>query len=255
MKFSISKSLGITLALFPLLFLLGLSLMAQWSYPELSPQEWTLLQWKRLWGGSNGLRSSLSLSLGLSLGVASFATGLGFFSSRVIAYHPQKALFRLLAYFPFVLTPVIYAACVYYFFIRLGLNGQIWGVLLAQLMIAYPYAVILGVEFWNERMKDLINLAYTLGANERATWMRVIWPASRGILLLIFFQTFLISWFEYGLTTLIGVGKVQTLTVKVFQFIHEANPYLAALSGLLLAFPPILLLWINRRFVFKTQLT
>lgn len=253
MKKALGISLGAMLALFPLLFLLGLSFMQQWSYPGVLPEAASLLQWNRLLEGSNGLRSSLGLSLLLSLLVAGLATGLGFFSSKVLAFHPRKNRFLMLAYFPFVLTPVIYAACIYYFFIRMGLNGVFGGVLLAQLMIAYPYAVILGIEFWNDRMRNLEDLARTLGASERQIWTEVFWPSSKGILLLMFFQTFLISWFEYGLTTLIGVGKVQTLTIKVFQFIHEANPYLAALSGILLALPPILLLWINRRFVFQSQ--
>lgn len=68
-----------------------------------------------------------------------------------------------------------------------------------------------------------------------------------------FFQAFLISWFEYGLTTLIGIGKVQTLTVKVFQYIGEANIFHAALASLLLALPPAGLLWVNKQVLFKTS--
>jgi putative spermidine/putrescine transport system permease protein len=57
----------------------------------------------------------------------------------------------------------------------------------------------------------------------------------------------LISWFEFGFTNFIGVGKVQTLTIKVYQFVLEANPYLAALASCLLLFPPILLLWRKKK--------
>jgi putative spermidine/putrescine transport system permease protein len=53
---------------------------------------------------------------------------------------------------------------------------------------------------------------------------------------------------------LIGVGKVQTLTVRVFEYVNEANSYLAALSGVLLFVPPLLLLYVNKRFVFNQTL-
>ncbi|MEO1805346.1 MAG: ABC transporter permease, partial [Bacteroidota bacterium] len=60
-----------------------------------------------------------------------------------------------------------------------------------------------------------------------------------------------ISWFEYGLTTLIGVGKIQTLTLKVYQYVNEANIYFAALASCLLFLPPLILIWVNKRFVFR----
>jgi putative spermidine/putrescine transport system permease protein len=64
---------------------------------------------------------------------------------------------------------------------------------------------------------------------------------------LCFFQSFLVSWFEYGLTQFIGLGKVKTLTVMVFNFINEANLFYAALACVLLVLPPIVLLYMNKK--------
>ncbi len=96
-------------------------------------------------------------------------------------------------------------------------------------------------------------LVQTLGGNRWQSYRRVLLPMAQGLLLVCFFQTFLISWFEYGLTTLIGVGKVQTLTLKVFQYINEANFYNAALSSSLLVLPPIILLYFNKKYLFKKR--
>jgi putative spermidine/putrescine transport system permease protein len=74
-------------------------------------------------------------------------------------------------------------------------------------------------------------------------------------LLIAFFQSFLISWFEFGLTNYIGGGQVQTLTLRVYQYIGEANIHLAALSSLLLVIPPLILLWLNKRFIFHPSNT
>ena len=56
-----------------------------------------------------------------------------------------------------------------------------------------------------------------------------------------FFQTFLISWFQYGLTLLVGSGKVETLPLKVYDYVSEANLGYAAVAGCLLVLPPVLL--------------
>ena len=99
-------------------------------------------------------------------------------------------------------------------------------------------------------MQELEALSYTLGGSRWQTFRKVLLPLSKNAMLLCFFQVFLISWFEYGLTNLIGVGKIKTLTVSVFNFINEANIFYAALACCLLVFPPMILLYINKRFIF-----
>jgi len=146
---------------------------------------------------------------------------------------------------------VVFAVCLSYFFLKLGIFGSATGVIIAQYMISFPYALIFFSSFWGQRTKSYEELVATLGGNRWQAYLKVLLPLAKGMLLICFFQTFLISWFEYGLTSIIGVGKVQTLTVKVFLFIKEANFYYGALSCCLLIFPPVLLLYINKRYVFN----
>jgi putative spermidine/putrescine transport system permease protein len=77
----------------------------------------------------------------------------------------------------------------------------------------------------------------------------VLLPLSREVLQLGFLQTFLLSWFQYGLTLLIGAGKVQTLTLRVYSLVGEANPAYAAVASCLLVAPPAVLLLLNRRLL------
>ena len=246
-----AKMLGFTL-LFPVAFLIIISLATQWIFPTIVPETLTLNRWISLISGGN-LFSSLLLSLAIALTVATLATFGGFFSSKQLAYHPRRNLWMRLSYFPFVLSPVIYAAVLYFYFIRLDLAGNIVGVILGQLLIAYPYSVILFSGFWSDRIQEIERLTQTLGGNRWQTYRRVLFPIASGLLLVCFFQTFLISWFEYGLTTIIGVGKVQTLTLKVFQFINEANFYNAALASSLLVLPPVILLYFNKRYLYQKR--
>jgi putative spermidine/putrescine transport system permease protein len=236
---------------FPFLFLFFLSLTNNCQYPELFPDHTELKNWLSLFSANNNLPYGLLLSVFVSIAVSFSATAIGFVTSRAVAFHPRSSQILFAAYFPYILSPVIYAACIYFFFVKFGLAGTMFGVILAQFLIAYPFAVILFTGFWGHRLNAMEQLSATLGGNTYQTFFRVIIPVSRPMLLICFFQTFLISWFEYGLTTIIGAGKIQTLTVKVYQYINEANPYFAAVASCLLILPPAIFLWFNKNYLFK----
>lgn len=235
----------------PLLLLLMLSVSRAWIFPFLFPREFSAENWQDLFTSANGMRESLLLTLRLSLSVAVLSTTAGFFSSKFIACHSKKTWLLLLAYFPFVLSPVILAVCLKFYFIKMGLAGRFAGVLLAHLIIAFPYSVIFFIGFWNRRLRQYEWLVQTLGGSARDVFYKAVLPVAKPSLLVCFFQTFLIAWFEYGLTAVIGYGKVQTLTVKVYQFVTEANIFYAALSCCLLVVPPVLLLWMNKQIIFR----
>lgn len=233
----------------PLLILLGLSFAFSWTFPNILPRYFTLSHWEEFLFRNNNLQQSFFNSFIISLVVALTATLLGFICSRWVAYHKRKNLLLILTYFPFALSPVIFAICLKFYFLKTGLAGNLQGIILAQLIITYPYATIFFISFWNNMIKNYQNLAYTLGSNSLFTYRKIIFPLAKSFLLTCFFQCFIISWFEYGLTNIIGYGKVQTLTMKVFQFIGEANIYYAALSSCLLILPPVILLWLNKKFL------
>lgn len=235
--------------IFPIAYLLLLSIASNWSFPELWPQSLSFDRWWKI-SESKELFASLGFSLVISVSVAFFSTLLGFITSRYVMRSSKRNWFVFMAYLPYVLSPVIYAALLYIYFVKYGLSGHLVGVIIGQLIIAYPYSIIIFSGFWNDQLRKYEELAITLGSSSVYTFKKVLLPMARSILIICFFQTFLISWFEYGLTALIGVGKVQTLTVKVFQFISEADFYYAAFSSCLLIIPPLVLLWFNKRFVY-----
>ena len=249
-RLHISKWIIGALCIVPVIILFALSLSQQWVYPFVLPQKFTTEAWRYIFKSDNKIAQSIFTSTGIALSVATLSTAMGFFSSRIIAYHRYKKQLLLLAYLPFVLSPVIFAVCIKYYFIRLGLAGTFTGVVLAQLIIAYPYSIIFFTSFWNHRMQQFQMLVNTLGGTQSQAFKKVILPMAKPMLIVGFFQCFLISWFEYGLTLVIGFGKVQSLTIKVFQYLTEANIFYASLSCCLLILPPIFLLWINKKFIY-----
>lgn len=237
--------------LLPFLFFGVLSVGQAWFYPSILPQRFTLDNWQELLVGQSELQISLLLSLLLGVGVAILSTLTGFIISKEIARAKYKNRWLLLAYWPFVLSPVVLAILVQRFFLLTGMSGEVIGVLLGQLILAFPFAVIFFQSFWTLEVLQLEQQSQTLGASAVYTLQKVLLPLAKPLLLFCFFQTFLISWFEYGLTQFIGLGKVKTLTILVFKYVNEANIFHAALASLLLMLPPALLLWLNKKFVFR----
>lgn len=239
------------LCLFPFAWLVLASVAGPWPFPDLLPSALRFDRWRGALGSEGGLSASFAVSLLLSTIVAAASTACGFVTARHIAYHRHRRRLLLLAYVPFALSPVILGVCLLYVAIRVGLAGTFLGVVLAQTIFAYGFAIVFFAGWWTPETRALEDLVHTLGGGEGALFRRVLVPLARGMLLLCFFQTFLISWFQYGLTQLIGSGTVKTLPLKVYDFVFAASPAYAALAGCLLAVPPVALLWINKRFLFK----
>lgn len=239
------------LCVFPFLYLCLLSVAGAWTFPDLWPATLRFDRWASVIAGGGGLLASLGLSIVLSACVGALATVLGFVTARGIASHPRRDRLLLLAYVPYALSPVVTGACLLFVFIKLGLSASFAGLVLAHTIFAYAFGVVFWAAFWTREMLALEDLVRTLGGTTGDVYRRVFLPLSGGPLAICFFQTFLISWFQYGLTILVGSGKFQTLPLRVYAYLGEANPGLAAAAALLLVFPPVLLLWLNRRMVFR----
>ncbi len=237
------------LLLMPLIILIMLSLARHWPWPALLPIRWQIQQWQALFSHSTNLSSVLLSSLGLSAAVAVLATILGFPSSRSVARHARQGPLLALLHLPFAVSPLVLGVSLLYIFLKLRLAGHFTGVLLAQLIFAYAYAIILLSGFWSTRVMMLEELATSLGASRGQVWMRVILPLARPLLPVCLLQTFLISWFDYPLTLLIGRGQVTTLTVSLYQYFSSGDIRLAATCALLLLAPPLVALRINRRWL------
>jgi len=238
--------------LLPFGYLLTLSFAAEWRFPALLPTAWTAEHWTNLnSGGSNWVASALrSASLAVLVGL--LATGAGFFTAWQLSNHRRRQLWLWLAYLPYAFSPVIYAHCLKFFFNVSALSGTFSGVLVAQFILTYPFAILLFFNHFDYSLQAMEQLTYTLGGSPKTVFWRVLIPVSRQVLLICFFQVFLLSWFEYGLTSVIGLGQVRTLTIAVYQYIGEANQYVAALASCLVCLPPLILLWLNQRFVFRS---
>lgn len=239
-----------TLVLLPIAILLYISFTKSWFYPNLLPESWSGEAWKSV-GLSAGLLKILVKSLLLSLTVSLVSTSFAFLISKQIsAYKKADKLFSL-AYLPYAFSPVIYAFCIQFVFIQAGLKGSYSGVFLAQLLITLPFAVLLFAKHWTLQLKNIESLSFSLGASKSQTWFKVILPISRQIIVLSLLQTFLISWFDYGMSWVIGSGVVETLSLRLFQYISESNVAFSAMASLTLIVPPMIILLFQHKIMIR----
>lgn len=241
------------LLLLPLMAIVYLALVSRWTYPQLWDTSFSFVQWMARVSSAGSILKGLWLSIFLALGMGISATGVGFILSGQIAYHRGKSRFIHFAYYPYLIAPVVLGAMLQFYFVRLGLIGTLAGVMLAQFIFILPYAVLLLFTFWNDRIRQTAFQATTLGATSLQVFRTILFPMAKPWLIICFLQCFLISWFEYGITQMIGVGKVPTLTIQTMIYIKEANPHLAALAACMLVGPLVAMLLVNRKLFLKSE--
>lgn len=238
----------------PFVYLLLLSFSGDWRYPAVVPDYIGGKNWMAVLSGEAGMIGALVRSLLIALTVAFTSTTFGLVISDVVARHKYRRGLEIIGYLPYVVSPVVLGACLSYYFLKTSTYGTTGGVIVAQLLIACPYAVLFFLPFWGEKTNNYRNLVLTLSGTRWQAYTKVLLPLAKEMIVVCFFQTFLLSWFEYGITSVIGVGKVETLTIKVFMYIREANYYFGAVACCLLLLPPVLLLFINKKIVVKRVL-
>ena len=241
--------LGLLFAL-PFLLLALLAVAPGWRFPAVLPAAYSLGPLRSLLAADNELLAGLGRSLGLAGVVAVLASAGGFGLARLVARAARPQRWEALSYLPYALPPVLLAVLIQPFIIRLHLSGSVGGVLVGLLLIALPFATLLLRSFWTRQAAEYEQLARTLGCTPGQAFRRVLLPLAWPLLRTALFQTFLLSWFDFGLTNLLSVGKVRTLTVQVFTYVGEANAPLAAVASLLLLLPPALL-WANKRALLR----
>ncbi|MFT4737008.1 MAG: putative spermidine/putrescine transport system permease protein [Paraglaciecola sp.] len=235
-------------AITPVIALLYLTVVAQWTYPQLLLPNFTLSHWGALFT-SGQLMSSLLLSFGIASFLAVIGTGFGFWVTWQLLHLSDHRGMISLAFYPYLIAPVVLGAMLNYYFLRWGLTGTIGGVMIAQSLTILPFSALLMSTFWSARIQSLSFQASTLGASPKQVLQNVLLPMAKPWLTLSLVQCFLISWFEFGITRLVGVGKVETLTVSSMLFIKEANPHQAAVAATLMIIPLLLLFLFNYRLI------
>jgi putative spermidine/putrescine transport system permease protein len=212
-----------------------------WFFPDILPPQWTLDPLVRQLV-SPRTREALAVSLGIAGAVTALALLIGVPAARTLGLRrfPGRSLALLALFLPNVVPPIATGMGLNILFVRLGLAGSSFGVILIHLVPVLPYTIFALVGVFARYDEGYEQQARTLGASWLRVFCRVTLPlAGPGIAVAALF-TFLASWSQYVLTLLIGGGRVITLPMLLFAAVSGGNPTTIASLALIFAAPPLI---------------
>lgn len=181
--------------------------------------------------------SGFRISLQLAVVATAISCVLGTLASLAIVRHrfPGSSVLNSIILSPLILPKVVFGIACLLFFIRIGVIGTFWGLVLAHTMLAVPYVVRTVVASLTGLDPQLEDAARNLGAGPVRTFWRITLPLMTPGLMAGGIFSFIISFDELVVTLfLAGVHQV-TLPIRIFTYVQfDSDPFVAAVSTLLI---------------------
>jgi putative spermidine/putrescine transport system permease protein len=227
----------------PIVFIVALSFgSSRWlAFP---PPSWTLRWYAEFFADPQWLASLLT-SIKIAVSVTVLSVVLGFLTSFALVRgrFRGRTLLRGFILMPMIMPVVILAVGLYGFYLRVHLNGTLVGFILAHLVIALPFSVIVITNSLAAFDKSYEDAAIICGASPFEARLFVTIPSIRHGLIAAAIFSFLVSWDEVVLAIFMASPQLQTFPVRIWTMLRQdLTPVIAAASTLLIALTTILLL-------------
>lgn len=207
------------------------------------PPDWTLKWYGEFFDGPQWIDSLLT-SLQVAVIVMVLSVVLGLFASFAIVRgrFRGRTLLRIALLSPMVLPVVVLAIGLYALLLRLGLDGTMFGIVAAHLVIALPFSVIMISNSLIGFDRAIEDAAVVCGASPLTARLRVTLPSIRlGIAGAAIFS-FLASWDEVVLAIFMSSPRIQTFPVRIWTVLRQdLTPVIAAASSLLILLTTVVL--------------
>ncbi|WP_279027450.1 ABC transporter permease [Gibbsiella quercinecans] len=221
--------------LLPIVFIVLLSFgSSQWLvFP---PPAWTT-KWYAAFFANPEWMTSVSTSVKIALLTTGFSIALGVPSafSLVRGRFPGRTFLYTLFTLPMIVPLVIIAIALYALFLKLGMIGSLFAFVVAHVLVALPFSIILIVNALKQFDKSVEDAAVICGASRLQAIYKVTLPALRGSIIASALFAFLSSWDEVVLSIMMASPTLQTLPVKMWSTLQQdLTPVIAVASSLLI---------------------
>lgn len=236
----ISRGLAIAAGLvflylvFPILIVIPLS-FSSGTYLSFPPPGFGL-QWYRNFFGRSDWLDAAYLSIWIGGAVMCLATMLGAPAAIALvrSRFPGKNLLVGFIVSPLIAPVIVLAIGIYFFYARLGLVGNPFGLVIAHTCLAVPFVVInvsAALQGFDERLEQA---AMNLGATPWRTFWQVTFPIIRPGVLAGALFAFISSFDELVVALFVSGSTAVTLPRKMWESIRfEIDPTIAAVSTIL----------------------
>ncbi len=236
--------------LLPLIPLVFWSFSFTWVYPDLFPT-WDTRAWEYVFSKKNIL-SGIKYSVLIATIVTVVCLLLAFTASKAIGTRRIKHKTALEVFFlmPTLVPAIALSMGMQWAVIKTPLYSSLTGMIVCQIIFALPYTIFcLSATFKNYDI-EYEQQAEILGASKLDTLVYVTLPSIRSGLTVAILFTFLASWSQYLIITMVGDPSIKTLPVILFNMIGGSDiPIASALSLVFIA--PVTVLLIISLFAFS----
>lgn len=207
------------------------------------------LTWFRRAISTSGWRVAFSNSLVLALITAFVSTALGVLSG--LALHRGRfrgrEVFINVFLSPLVMPQLLLGIALLLFLGQLGLVGSLMPLFLGHVLVTFPYVLRLILAALPGVSANVEEAAYSLGADEITTVLRVTLPIIRPAVLSGWMFAFILSFDNLMISLFLASARVYTLPVKILETLEwEMDPTVAAVSTIFMLLSIGLMLILDR---------
>ncbi|WP_167771694.1 ABC transporter permease subunit [Bradyrhizobium niftali] len=237
----LASSLAVLLLL-PVVIVAYLSFSAS-SYFVFPAPGYSLHNYQAYFGDALWVRATFA-SIRVALMAAAMATVLG----GMLAFGLSRGRIRgrgamiALVLSPIILPTVVVAVATYFVLARVGLQGTEFGLALGHTVHAIPFVVVIVIANLRDLNPTYERAARSLGAGPLATFRTIIAPLVMPSLIVAAFFAFLTSFDDVVYVLFLGIGKLTTLPMRMWEGIkQDISPTISAVATLQMMFAAIVI--------------
>lgn len=168
-----------------------------------------------------------------------------------IARHQFRGRAALTALFlsPLMIPHVVMGVALLRFFNQIGLSGTMTGLILAHVVVIFPFAMRLTLASATGFDPRLEQAAASLGAPRATVFRRIVLPLILPGVVSGWILSFIQSFDEVTMTVFIATPGTETLPVRMFAYIQDSiDPLVTSVSACVIALTVLLLVIADRLF-------
>lgn len=233
-----------------LLFMIIWSVSDKWSWPNLTPDSFSLRGFKYIFSSHNNMRIICS-SIFLSLVVTVVTLLICIPAARAMAHYEffGKNIINFLILLPIIFPMITIVMGIHVNFIKWRIANTFLGVVIVHVLPGIPYAVrILQNNFEINGQKIEIQ-ASVLGASRWQVFKYITLPLMVPSLIVSGTIVYILSFSQYFITFLIGGGKILTFSMLLFPFVESGDRTISSALSILYVLSIFLVLFFSDRLV------
>ena len=223
------------IVLLPLMNIVQWMVMERLPWPQFFPTHYSLRGVGEIFRRRRETVELFVSSIGISTAVAMVSCVIGMMTARALLVYQFRGrqFFFFLTILPFMVPATVFGMGIQFYFIQMGLNNTVLGVILCHVLLSLPYCIQIIMSGMRALGTRLEEQARVLGAGSYRAFFVVTLPLLIPVLLPAWSMAYIVSFSQYFITLLIGGGRVKTFTIVMMPYLQSGNRNIASVYSVL----------------------